>query len=101
MKVTQVPALTEAGQAEPPQVIEPEPVTDVLTVYVVGGGAVVAKLAVTVVFALTVRLQVVAVPLQAPPQPLKVEPEEGVVVKVIVVPAGTVPRHAPGHVTDP
>ena len=43
------------------------------------------NVAVTLVLALTVTVQV-AVPVQAPDQPAKVEPEEGVAVRVTEVP---------------
>ena len=54
------------------------------------------KVAVTVVAAVTVTAQV-AVPLHAPPQPAKTEPEAALAVSVIGVPAATVWVQAVPH----
>lgn len=65
-----------------------------------------AKLAVTLVVAFTVTLQVPVVLVQAPPQPEKVEPDDGVAVRTAAVPVFTVttqvePQLRPEPVTVP
>ena len=79
-----------APQLMPPGLLEtlPVPVPDLVTVSAkfVGAGGVVVKLAVTLCAALIVTAQVEAVPLHAPPQPVKLEPLSGAAVKVTLEP---------------
>jgi hypothetical protein len=46
-----------------------------------------------------VTVQVVAVPVHAPPQPVKVEPVFGVAVRVTVVPVENTPLHSVVHLS--
>ena len=55
------------------------------------------NVAVTVVFAVGVTLQVVAVPEHGPDHPAKVEPLEGVTVKVIALPLENGAEQVPGQ----
>src|SRR3954467_2342211 len=62
----------------------------------------VMKVAVTFVFAESVRVQVSEVPVQPPPlKPLKAEPDAGVAVKVIVVPVFRVALQAVPQLIPP
>ena len=79
-----------APQLMPPGLLEmlPVPAPDFVTVSakLKGAGGVVVKLAVTLCAALIVTAQVEAVPLHAPPQPVKLEPLLGAAVSVTLEP---------------
>lgn len=84
--VTVEPGLSFAVQTRPqlipPPVTVPFPETDTESVIVLAGGA--EKLAVTVFADVIETVHVGKVPLQAPPQPMKVAPAAGVAVRVTV-----------------
>lgn len=91
-------ALQTVPQLIPPTSLVTVPVPDKVIFSVCvpeGGGVVVTKVAVQFFAASIVTEVEAAVPVQSPLQPVKVAPEEGIAVKVTVVPKSWVEQLAP------